>query len=103
MHALKATRKLQQAALAREARDAEETAVLPALLPPDAEAANSVGLENQFSEILLESIARLIELATGIETKLDRIADALEQIPAPKRQQRKKKTKRKTARKKSKS
>lgn len=103
MQASIAARKLRPTVLAKEERDAEETALLPALLPPDAEAANSAGLENQFSETLLESISRLIELANGIDTKLERIATALEQKPAPKRQQRKKTTKRKTVRKKSKS
>jgi hypothetical protein len=103
MQASKAVRNLRPTASAKKERDSEETAVLPALMPPDAEAANSAGLENQFSETLLESISRLIELVNGIDTKLERIATALEQEPAPKRQQRKKTTKRKTVRKKSKS
>jgi len=93
---------LQQTASVED-YDADETAALPALMLPHSAAANSAGPPDYLYETLVESISRLIELVDGIDTKLGRIATALEKKSAPKRQQRKTVTKRKTVRKKSKS
>lgn len=63
--------------------DLEETAALPALVLPDAEAANASSAAPAMPEELEQHLERLIQLGESINRKLGRIARSLENcIPA---------------------